>query len=54
MHDGYNTVDGEEVFFISHPALGLWAASGSFVGFAGATTPHAVPVSRGAGRDRTH
>jgi nickel-dependent lactate racemase len=25
MHEGYNTVDGEEVFFISHPALGLWA-----------------------------
>ena len=26
MHDGFNTVDGEEVFFISHPALGLWAS----------------------------
>ena len=25
MRDGYNTIDGEEVFFISHPALGLWA-----------------------------
>jgi nickel-dependent lactate racemase len=23
--DGYNTVDGEEVFFISNPGLGLWA-----------------------------
>ena len=21
---GYNTVDGEEVFFIPNPALGLW------------------------------
>jgi hypothetical protein len=28
LHHGWNTVDGEEVFFISHPALGLWAASG--------------------------
>jgi nickel-dependent lactate racemase len=25
MHDGYNSIDGEEVFYISHPALGLWA-----------------------------
>jgi hypothetical protein len=30
LHDGYNTVDGEEVFFISHPALGLWASSQRF------------------------
>jgi nickel-dependent lactate racemase len=33
MHDGYNTIDGEEVFFISHPALGLWASSAKFVAF---------------------
>jgi nickel-dependent lactate racemase len=25
LRDGYNTIDGEEIFFISHPALGLWA-----------------------------
>ena len=25
LKDGYNTVDGEEVFFISNPGLGLWA-----------------------------
>jgi nickel-dependent lactate racemase len=25
LADGYNTVDGEEVFFISNPGLGLWA-----------------------------
>ncbi len=25
LHDGYNTVDGEEVFYISNPGLGLWA-----------------------------
>jgi hypothetical protein len=30
MHDGYNTVHGEEVFFISHPALGLWASRDRF------------------------
>ena len=25
LSDGYNTVDGEKIFFISNPALGLWA-----------------------------
>jgi hypothetical protein len=30
LADGYNTVDGEEVFFISNPALGLWAYRGRF------------------------
>lgn len=25
LNDGYNMVDGEEVFYISNPALGLWA-----------------------------
>ena len=30
LHDGYNTIDGEEVFFISHPALGLWASGDRF------------------------
>ena len=24
MKDGYNTVDGEEIYYISNPALGLW------------------------------
>ena len=29
--DGYNTMsDGEEVFYISNPALGLWAYKGRF------------------------
>ena len=42
LHDGFNTVDGEEVFFISHPALGLWASSGFSVEFREATTPHAA------------
>ncbi len=30
LADGWNTVDGEEVFFISNPALGLWAYKGRF------------------------
>ncbi len=30
LREGYNTVDGEEVFFISNPALGLWAYRGRF------------------------
>jgi hypothetical protein len=30
LHDGFNTVAGEEVFFISHPALGLWASKDRF------------------------
>jgi hypothetical protein len=30
LHDGFNTVDGEEIFFISHPALGLWASRARF------------------------
>ena len=28
LEDGWNVVDGEEVFFISNPALGLWAYEG--------------------------
>ena len=24
LNDGYNTVDGEEIYYISNPALGLW------------------------------
>ena len=30
LHNGWNTVDGEEIFFISHPALGLWASRKTF------------------------
>jgi nickel-dependent lactate racemase len=30
LQDGYNTVDGEEIFYISNPALGLWAYRGRF------------------------
>ncbi|MCM8530517.1 MAG: lactate racemase domain-containing protein [Lentisphaeraceae bacterium] len=26
MKDGWNTIDGEEIFYISNPALGLWQA----------------------------
>ena len=28
LRDGWNTVDGEEIFFISNPGLGLWAYEG--------------------------
>jgi len=30
MVDGWNVVDGEEVFYISNPGLGLWAYRGRF------------------------
>jgi nickel-dependent lactate racemase len=30
LHDGWQNVDGEEIFFISHPALGLWASRDRF------------------------
>ncbi|MGB8261839.1 MAG: lactate racemase domain-containing protein [Terracidiphilus sp.] len=30
LRDGLNTVDGEQIFFISNPALGLWAFRGRF------------------------
>ena len=30
LNDGWNTVDGEEIFFISNPGLGLWAYRGRF------------------------
>jgi nickel-dependent lactate racemase len=42
LHDGFNTVDGEEIFFISHPALGLWASSGFSGEFGGVPKPDAA------------
>ncbi|GGG74450.1 lactate racemase domain-containing protein [Edaphobacter dinghuensis] len=30
LQDGWNTVDGEEIFYISNPGLGLWAYEGRF------------------------
>ncbi len=30
LKDGWNLVDGEEVFFVSNPGLGLWAYEGRF------------------------
>ena len=30
LKDGFNTVNGEEVFYISNPALGLWALKKAF------------------------
>ena len=30
LHDGYNDFSGEEIFFVSNPALGLWARRDRF------------------------
>ena len=30
LTDGYNTVDGEQIFYVSNPALGLWAHRSRF------------------------
>jgi hypothetical protein len=30
LRDGWNVVDGEEIFYISNPGLGLWAYRGRF------------------------
>jgi nickel-dependent lactate racemase len=30
LNDGWNVVDGEEIFFVSNPGLGLWAYEGRF------------------------
>jgi nickel-dependent lactate racemase len=30
LHDGYNIVNGEEIFYVSNPALGLWAYKNRF------------------------
>jgi nickel-dependent lactate racemase len=32
LQQGYNTVDGDEIFFIGNPGLGLWAYRGRFQG----------------------
>jgi hypothetical protein len=32
LADGWNTVDGEEIFYISNPGLGLWSYEGRFKG----------------------
>jgi nickel-dependent lactate racemase len=32
LKDGFNTVDGEEIFYISNPAIGLWAWKKRFEG----------------------
>lgn len=31
LKDGWNMIDGEEIFYISNPGLGLWAYKGRFV-----------------------
>ena len=32
LKDGWNTVEGEEIFFVSNPGLGLWAYEGRLNG----------------------
>jgi hypothetical protein len=32
LKDGWNVADGEEIFFVSNPGLGLWAYEGRFKG----------------------
>lgn len=32
LMDGWNVVDGEEIFYVSNPGLGLWAYKGRFQG----------------------
>ena len=31
LKDGFNNVNGEEIYFISNPALGLWALRKNFI-----------------------
>ena len=28
LQDGWNEIDGERIYFVRNPALGLWAAEG--------------------------
>jgi hypothetical protein len=30
LSDGFNTMNGEQILFISNPALGLWASKDRF------------------------
>ena len=32
LHYGYNTVDGEEIYYIPNPSLGLWIDRDRFEG----------------------
>ena len=42
LHDGFNVVNGEEIFYVSNPALGLWAHPDRF------TQSNRVPQGWGA------
>jgi hypothetical protein len=47
LRDGYNRLpDGEEVFYISNPALGLWALKSQFAGGAEGTRLTLAPTAR--------
>ena len=47
LRDGWNTVDGEEIFFISNPGLGLWSYEGRF---SNSQSPPSAVVAAGAER----
>ena len=44
LRDGYNVVNGEEIFYVSNPALGLWACEARFAQTAGAAQDSAATV----------
>jgi nickel-dependent lactate racemase len=41
LHDGINDVDGDKIFFVSNPALGLWASRDRFQSYTISTTRNA-------------
>jgi nickel-dependent lactate racemase len=43
LHHGWNQVDGEEIFFVANPGLGLWSVRSRFE----CTTPAAVGAAAG-------
>jgi hypothetical protein len=38
LHQGFNSVDGEQIFFVSNPGLGLWAHKDRFLKMQGEQT----------------
>jgi nickel-dependent lactate racemase len=48
LRDGWNTVSGQEIYFISNPGLGLWAHRGRFEPDPSGAQKSALTVSQGA------
>jgi hypothetical protein len=42
LRQGYNRIDGEEVFYVGNPGLGLWAHRGKLAGQKDSQTPVAA------------